>query len=145
MTRIERINFPVKVQRAALERARGKCERCGRPFDLKNKPECDHVQECWEAIARGEKPDATLANCVVLGRLCCHEAKSAAATTRRKKADRAKDKHVLNIKRQVAKIPSRPFQRTPIDPGPIGSKGQRQHEENMRKAGKPIVRAWFLK
>ena len=88
-----RRNFPAKVKRAALKRANGRCEGCGVPTGPHNPPDVDHDKEDWE----GGEP--VLENAVVRGRKCCHQRKSAAATTRRAKADAAGKFH-LGIKRR---------------------------------------------
>lgn len=88
-----RRNFPASVTKAARKRANGCCEGCGLPTGPHNPPEVDHKIEDWE---HGEP---TLENAQVLGRKCCHGRKSAAATTRRAKADRAGKFH-LGTKRR---------------------------------------------
>jgi hypothetical protein len=93
-----RHDFSAPVQRAARKRANGFCEGCGLPTGPHNPPEVDHDKEDWE----GGLP--TLENAKVLGRKCCHRFKTAAATTRRAKADRAGNKH-LDIKPRRQIIP----------------------------------------
>lgn len=82
LTTYERIEFPHAVRKAALKRANGCCEKCGTPFSDANPPEHDHRTEAWEG------GDASLENCIVLGKKCCHQPKTASNTRRRKKADR---------------------------------------------------------
>ena len=82
LTTYDRIEFSHAVRKAALKRANGCCEKCGTPFSDANPPECDHNLELWQG------GDASLENCMVLGKKCCHQPKTASNTTRRKKADR---------------------------------------------------------
>lgn len=88
-----RRDFPESVKKAARARANGFCEGkgCGQRTGPHNPPEVDHDKEDWE----GGEP--VLENAIVLGRKCCHDRKTAAATKRRAKADRAKKIH-LGIK-----------------------------------------------
>lgn len=76
-----RRDFPASIKKAARKRANGFCEGCGLPTGPHNPPEVDHDKEDWE----GGEP--VLENAVVRGRKCCHQKKTAAATTRRAKAD----------------------------------------------------------
>lgn len=86
----QRIEFDADTRKAALARSGGRCEgvinsageRCPMIFNAANPPEFDHVTEAWEG------GDASLANCQVLGKKCCHVAKTGASHTRRTKADR---------------------------------------------------------
>lgn len=100
-----RRNFPAKVKRQALARAAGKCEGCGVATGPHNPPEVDHAKEDWE------NGDPVLANAVVLGRKCCHKTKSAAAATRRAKADAARARH---LDQKPKSNLSRPRERRPV-------------------------------
>lgn len=82
LTTYDRIEFSHAVRKDALKRANGCCEKCGTPFSDANPPEHDHNLEAWDG------GDASLENCVVLGKKCCHQPKTARNTSRRKKADR---------------------------------------------------------
>lgn len=82
LTSYARIEFSHAVRKAALKRANGCCEECGAPFTDANPPEADHNTEAWQG------GDASLENCVMRGKKCCHQRKTAINTTRRKKADR---------------------------------------------------------
>lgn len=86
--RIVRENFTEATKKAARERAKGRCEDCGGPTGPGNGPEVDHITECWEG------GDNSLENAIVLGKKCCHEAKTAAATARRAKADRQRAQYL---------------------------------------------------
>lgn len=94
-----RRDFPESVKKEARKRANGFCEGkdCGLPTGPHNPPEVDHILEDWE----GGEP--VLENAQVLGRKCCHRFKSAAATTRRAKADAAGKFH-LGIKPRSRQI-----------------------------------------
>jgi hypothetical protein len=122
-----RRNFPAKIKRQALARAAGKCEKCHVPTGPHNPPEVDHDKEDWE----GGEP--VLENAVVLGRKCCHETKTAAATSRRAKADAARARH---LDQKPKSNLSRPRERRPvlaIDGDAKADRLRAKHDEFHRK------------
>ena len=90
VTTYQRIEFPQSVKNAALKRSQGRCEgiinrageRCPMLLNPANPAEFDHKIEAWEG------GNASLDNCQVLGKKCCHVVKTAVNKTRRAKADR---------------------------------------------------------
>ncbi len=96
-----RAEFSNKVKAKAAERAAGKCQKCGLPFNGR-RPHFDHILP--DALG-GE---ATLANCSVLCEPCHAEKTSKEDVPRIRKADRQK-RSALGIKRDGQKIASRGF------------------------------------
>lgn len=130
-----RRNFPAKVIKAALRRANGKCEGCGLPTGPHNPPEVDHDKEDWE---QGEP---ILANAKVLGEKCCHRFKSAAATTRRAKADAARKVHLGQKPKSNLAAP--PKERRPMerDEDAHLSRAGLKHADHLRKMAAKGLRA----
>ena len=111
-TTYQRIEFGDKVKKAALKRSGGRCEgvlangeRCPNLFSAANPPEADHDKEAWEG------GDASIENCKMRGKKCCHDPKTARNKTRRAKADRqSEESHWIKRKsKNKQRIPSRPF------------------------------------
>lgn len=91
MTRTSKDEFSKATKLAAWHRCNGRCEglggKCQQKLGGANRADYDHIKEVWEG------GDNSLANCQVLGKKCCHEPKTTAATGRRAKADAAAKKH----------------------------------------------------
>lgn len=106
MTRRE---FPRKVRTAAIERAAGKCQKCGAALKP-GEAEVDHILE----DALGGEP--VLANAQVLCKQC-HKEKTADRVRKIRHADRARDKNNGAI-RPKQSIRSAPFQKKERHPKP---------------------------
>jgi hypothetical protein len=126
-----RRNFPAKAKRAALARAKGKCEKCGTPTGPGNPPEIHHAVSDW----MGGKP--VLENAIVLGRKCCHRFITAAEAAPRAKADRARKSFLAQKPKSSLAAPPklrRPMER---DEDAHLSRAGVKHAEHMRRmAGK---------
>ena len=85
-----RQEFPRKIKAAAIERAKGRCEKCKAALK-QGEAEVDHILE----DALGGQP--VLANAQVLCRPC-HAAKTAERVRGMRKAERARDKSSGAIK-----------------------------------------------
>lgn len=85
-----RIEFSRKVRRRIIERAQGKCEKCGAVL----KPGAGEIDHILAAELGGE---ATPANGRLLCKVC-HLAKTADDVRRIRKADRQRDKHIGAMK-----------------------------------------------
>lgn len=96
-----RREFSRKVRQAALDRAKGHCEKCKAALKLRE-GEVDHI---LPDVLGGEP---VLANAQVLCRVC-HAEKTASDIRRTRKADRQRDKASGAI-RPKQKIASRPAQ-----------------------------------
>lgn len=101
MSRIKRLEFSKAVKLEMFKRAGGPgdlhCEGChqplgGKPFDY------DHVIEEWERedVAHGLRAPLTAADGKLLGKLCCHQPKSAAKTKERA--------HVYRVIEKAARV-----------------------------------------
>ena len=94
-----RREFTRKVRQAALDRAKGRCEKCSAVL----KPSEGEVDHILPDVLGGEP---VLANAQVLCRVC-HTEKTAADVRRTRKADRQRDKASGAI-RPKGRIPSPP-------------------------------------
>ena len=131
----KRQNFPKKVQRAALDRAKGQCECVGVLYGLPPDTRCTrklnkgvHFEHIL-ADSNGGKP--TLENCAAACPQCNmfkahkHDTPRAAKTLRQQDKDRGVSKPMK------AKIASRPFQ-SRLKP-PKGQGMSPSHAEHLRK------------
>lgn len=91
-----RIEFSRKVRRQIIERAQGKCEKCGAALKP-GEGDADHI---LPAELGGQ---ATLANGMWLCKPC-HKAKTADDVRRIRKADRQRDKHTGAWKPSARKL-----------------------------------------
>lgn len=98
---MSRVEFPVKVRKAAWDRAGGLCEcGCDRPFGAhpKERPHYDHI------IPAKLNGPATLDNCRVI-RIDCHEAKTAGEDMPRIVKVRREDKRRTGLSAPKRKLP----------------------------------------
>lgn len=108
MTRTKRLEFSKSVRIEIFRRAGGpgnlRCEGCG--LSLQNKPfEVDHTIEEWERedVAHGLREALTANDGKLLGKNCCHKAKSA-----KKAGERAHGKRIVEKAARVKKKSSWP-------------------------------------
>ena len=96
----KRLEFSAKVRDQAAQRANGKCEMCGLPFNGR-RPHYDHILPA----ALGGKPE--LANCQVLCEPCHKEKTAKEDVPRIRKADRQR-RAATGAHRPRPKIASNP-------------------------------------
>ena len=117
MIRIKRLEFTKAVRLEIFRRAGGPgnlcCEGCG--ISLENKPfEFDHTIECWEMedVEHGYRAPLTAEDGKLLGKSCCHKAKTA-----RKAGERAHGRRIVEkaarVKRRSSFLTNRdgPFKK----------------------------------
>ena len=109
-----RREFSRKVRQAALDRAKGHCDKCKAVL----KPREGEVDHILPDVLGGEP---VLANAQVLCRVC-HAEKTASDIRRTRKADRQRDKAsgAIRPKQKIASRPAQP-KRSPKPPVPNNS------------------------